>query len=48
MRLMAGMSRRLRQQVDEIDRLTLHNATYRLATYLLQQPAVCWNLRNCT
>ncbi|MCK5362890.1 MAG: Crp/Fnr family transcriptional regulator [Gammaproteobacteria bacterium] len=37
MRLMAGMSRRLRQQVDEIDRLTLHNATYRLATYLLQQ-----------
>ncbi len=37
MRLMAGMSRRLRQQVDEIDRLTLHNATYRLATFLLQQ-----------
>lgn len=37
MRLMAGMSRRLRQQVDEIDRLTLHNATYRLANYLLQQ-----------
>jgi CRP-like cAMP-binding protein len=37
MRLMAGMSRRLRQQVDEIDRLTLHNATYRLASYLLQQ-----------
>jgi len=37
MRLMAGMSRRLRQQVDDIDRLTLHNATYRLATFLLQQ-----------
>lgn len=37
MRLMAGMSRRLRQQVDDIDRLTLHNATYRLAAYLLQQ-----------
>jgi len=37
MRLMARMSRRLRQQVDEIDRLTLHNATFRLATYLLQQ-----------
>lgn len=37
MRLMAGMSRRLRQQVDEIDRLTLHNATYRLAAFLLQQ-----------
>ena len=37
MRLMAGMSRRLRQQVDEIDRLTLQNATYRLAAYLLQQ-----------
>jgi CRP-like cAMP-binding protein len=37
MRLMARMSRRLRQQVDEIDRLTLHNATYRLAAYLLEQ-----------
>ena len=37
MRLLAGMSRRLRQQVDEIDRLTLHNATYRLANFLLQQ-----------
>jgi CRP-like cAMP-binding protein len=37
MQLMARMSRRLHQQVDEIDRLTLHNATYRLATYLLQQ-----------
>jgi CRP/FNR family transcriptional regulator, dissimilatory nitrate respiration regulator len=37
MRLMARMSKRLRQQVDEIDRLTLHNATFRLATYLLRQ-----------
>ena len=37
MRLMAAMSRRLRQQVDDIDRLTLHNATYRLAAYLLDQ-----------
>ncbi len=36
-RMMAAMSRRLRQQVEEIDRLTLHNATFRLATFLLQQ-----------
>jgi len=37
MRLMVRMSKRLRQRVDEIDRLTLHHATYRLASYLLQQ-----------
>lgn len=36
-RLMAVMSRRLRKQVDEVDRLTLHNATFRLITFLLQQ-----------
>jgi len=36
-RVMAAMSRRLRQQVEEIDRLTLRNATYRLANFLLQQ-----------
>lgn len=36
-RLMAAMSRRLRQQVEEIDRLTLHNAAFRLITFLLQQ-----------
>lgn len=36
-RLMAVMSRRLRRQVDEVDRLTLHNATFRLITFLLQQ-----------
>ncbi|MDX1431461.1 MAG: Crp/Fnr family transcriptional regulator [Gammaproteobacteria bacterium] len=36
-RLMAIMSRRLRQQVDEIDRLTLHNATFRLVSFFLQQ-----------
>jgi len=36
-RVMGAMSRRLRQQVEEIDRLTLHNATFRLATFLLQQ-----------
>lgn len=36
-RVMASMSRRLRSHVDEIDRLTLHNATFRLVTYLLQQ-----------
>jgi len=36
-RVMAAMSRRLRQQVEEIDRLTLRNATYRLAHFLLEQ-----------
>jgi len=36
-KLMANMSRRLRSLVDEIDRLTLHNATFRLVSYLLQQ-----------
>jgi CRP-like cAMP-binding protein len=37
MRLMADMSRRLRMRVDEINNLTLHNATYRLVVYLLEQ-----------
>jgi len=36
-RLMAGMSMRLHKQINEIDRLTLHNATYRLVAYLLQE-----------
>lgn len=34
-RLMGGMSQRLHQRLNEIDSLTLHNATYRLVTYLL-------------
>jgi len=37
MRLMADMSRRLRQRIAEINNLTLHNATYRLVVYLLEQ-----------
>jgi len=37
MRLMADMSRRLRLRVNEINNLTLHNATYRLVIYLLEQ-----------
>ena len=37
MRLMADMSRRLRMRVNEINNLTLHNATYRLVVYLLEQ-----------
>ncbi len=36
-RVMGKLSRRLRGLIEEIDRLTLHNATYRLVTYLLQQ-----------
>jgi CRP-like cAMP-binding protein len=36
-RLMAGMSQRLHAKVNEIDNLTLHNATFRLVSYLLQQ-----------
>jgi len=35
--LMARMARRLHSQVIEIDRLTLHNATHRLVTYLLER-----------
>lgn len=37
LRVMATMSRRLRRQVDEIDRLTLQNATCRLVSYLLHE-----------
>jgi CRP-like cAMP-binding protein len=36
-RLMAGMSQRLHARLNEIDNLTLHNATFRLVSYLLQQ-----------
>jgi len=36
-RVMGGMTRRLRQLVDQIDELTLHNATCRLIMYLLDQ-----------
>lgn len=34
-RLMESLSKRLHLQLQEIDRLTLHNATYRLVSYLL-------------
>jgi len=34
---MAMMTQRLRWQVNEIDRLTLHSATFRLVTYLLEE-----------
>ncbi|VAX14194.1 Nitric oxide -responding transcriptional regulator Dnr (Crp/Fnr family) [hydrothermal vent metagenome] len=36
-RLMAGMSRRLHARIYEINNLTLHNATYRLVVFLLDQ-----------
>jgi len=36
-RLMAAMSMRLHRQIDEIDTLTLHNATFRFVNFLLQQ-----------
>lgn len=35
--LLAIMSRRLHARVDDINNLTLHNATYRLVVYLLEQ-----------
>ncbi len=35
--LMADMSRRLRMRITEIGNLTLHNATYRLVMFLLEQ-----------
>lgn len=36
-RLMASMSRRLHSRIEEINNLTLQNATYRLVVYLLEQ-----------
>ena len=36
-RMLASLSRRLRQQVDEIEKLTLHPAVSRLAGYLVEQ-----------
>lgn len=36
-RLMASMSMRLRARVEEINQLTLQNATYRLVAYLLHE-----------
>lgn len=36
-RLMADMSQRLHKRLNEIDSLTLHNATYRLVGYLLRE-----------
>lgn len=35
--LLASMSRRLHSRIDEINNLTLHNATYRLVVFLLDQ-----------
>ena len=35
--LLATMSRRLHSRIDEINNLTLHNATYRLVVFLLEQ-----------
>jgi len=36
-KMLAGMSRRLHARIDEISHLTLHNATYRLVVFLLEQ-----------
>jgi CRP-like cAMP-binding protein len=36
-RLMAAMSMRLHAQINEIDNLCLHNATFRLVTFLLRE-----------
>lgn len=41
LRLMADMSQRLRWQVNEIDRLTLHSATYRFISFLLNPSSGC-------
>ena len=37
LRMLASLSGRLRQQVDEIEKLTLHSAVSRLADYLVEQ-----------
>jgi CRP/FNR family transcriptional regulator, dissimilatory nitrate respiration regulator len=39
-RMLGTMSMRLRHQINEVQKLTLHNATYRLASYLLHQMPV--------
>ena len=36
-RLLATMGRQLHSKINDIDNLTLHNATYRLVVYLLEQ-----------
>jgi CRP-like cAMP-binding protein len=36
-KMLAGMSRRLHARINEISNLTLHNATYRLVVFLLEQ-----------
>lgn len=36
-RMMAKMSRNLHDRINDINNLTLHNATYRLVVYLLEQ-----------
>lgn len=41
LQMLAGMSRRLHHQINEIDRLTLQNASERVAHYLLQQANPC-------
>jgi CRP-like cAMP-binding protein len=38
-RVMGVMSQRLHRHLNEIDSLTLHNATYRLVSYLLNEAA---------
>ena len=40
-RLLADMSKRLHQRLNEIDYLTLQNATFRMVHYLLQQVPPC-------
>jgi CRP-like cAMP-binding protein len=37
LKLLASMSQRLHTRIDDINNLTLHNATYRLVIYLLEQ-----------
>jgi CRP-like cAMP-binding protein len=37
MTMLGALSRRLHWMVNEVDRLTLHNATYRLVDYMLNQ-----------
>ena len=39
LRMLGQLSRRLREQVHEIESLTLHNATTRLVSYLLRLAA---------
>jgi DNA-binding MarR family transcriptional regulator len=45
--LMAAMSQKMHWLVNEVNRLSLHDATYRLVTFLLDQKPKTSNIIHC-